>query len=154
MWEKLRVRYRSIIVRQLATCSHRVPTCLFSFGSRVVILFPLPSRIGTGNTGHMFTYLSSQKCWKTGRTLSILVSSLCLLALTGLMQTKHVSLASLWELESLWGWLRKVAVVCPLVAREKKIVVKLMLLWPLWPKRSQFSCTAASTAILYLILAL
>lgn len=33
----------------------------------------------------------------------------------------------------------------------KKIVVKLMLLWP---KRSKFSCTAASAAILYLFLAL
>lgn len=121
MWEKLRIRYCSIIVGQLATCSCHVLTCLFSLDSFVVILFPLPSRIGTGNTGLMFTYLLSQKCWKTGRTLSILVSSLCLLALTGWMQTKHISLASLWELESLWELLRKVAVVCPLVAWEEKL---------------------------------
>ncbi|XP_049687709.1 diphosphoinositol polyphosphate phosphohydrolase 1 isoform X1 [Accipiter gentilis] len=32
----------------------------------------LRNKIGTGNTGLMFTYLLSQKCWKTGRTLSIL----------------------------------------------------------------------------------
>lgn len=62
---------------------------LFSFGSLVVILSTLPSRIGTGNTGHMFTYLLSQKYWKTGRTLSILVSPSCLLASTGSMQTKR-----------------------------------------------------------------
>lgn len=115
-------------MKQLATCSRHVLTCLFSLDSFVVILFPLPSRIGTGNTGLMFTYLLSQKCWKTGRTLSILVSSLCLLALTGWMQTKTRQLSIPLGAGILVRVVEKSCSGVSIGCLGRKIAVKLMLL--------------------------
>lgn len=114
LWEELHPRWAVCILQwPSALLPKKVCCCCWL----VVTLSPLPSRTGTGSTGHMFTYSSSPKCWRTGRTLSILVS-LVLAALTD-GNKPQVSSASLWGLESVWVSLGKVTVLCLLAAWGK-----------------------------------
>lgn len=122
LWEELHPRWAVCILQQPSALLPRKVCC----GCWLVLtLSPLPSRTGTGSTGLMFTYSSSPKCWRTGRTLSILVSLVHAALTDG--RKPQVSSASLWDLESVGVSLGKVAVLCPLVAWEKRIVVKLMI---------------------------
>lgn len=111
----------------------------------VVTLSLLPSRTGTGSTGHMFTYSSSPKCWRTGRTLSILVS-LVLAALTE-GNKSQVSSASPSSLCEKLQW-------CVLVVAWEKNGGEIAVFVTSVAQEKPSKCPAASAAILCLILAL